>query len=144
MKKVIKGVMYNTETAREVGSDSFSNPRDFHFWEEKLFRKKTGEYFLYGCGGPASRYAVDLGNNGWSGGEKITPLTCDAAREWAEEHLDGDEYEKLFEVSEDNQSKRLANFSLPENIIEKIKRKSVEKQISMSEYITLLVERDVE
>ena len=101
MKKIIKGKMYNTETAEMVGKMWESSPRDFSFYREKLYRKKTGEFFLYGEGGPASKYAERCGLNEWCGGSKIMPFTEEEAREWAERELTADEYIKIFgEVKE--------------------------------------------
>lgn len=95
MKKVINGKLYNTESAEMVGHDS-ANWGNFSFWAESLYKKRTGEFFLYGEGGPMSRYARSCGNNSVSGGESIKPLSEAEAREWAEEHLDGDEYIEIF------------------------------------------------
>lgn len=96
MRKVINGKMYDTETAKKrsvVCSNCGVN--DFGYWEETLYQKKTGEYFLYGEGGPASKYARACGQNEWSGGSEIVPLTIEAAKKWAEA-LDGDSYEAIF------------------------------------------------
>ena len=101
MKKIINGKRYDTETAERVGSDSYSYPNDFHYWEEELYRKKTGEFFLYGTGGPLSKYREQISLNNWSGGSKIIPLAYAEAQKWAEEHLSGDEYETIFGVVED-------------------------------------------
>ena len=103
MRQIINNRRYDTETAELLGSDRYSNSRDFNHWTEKLYRKRNGEYFLYGEGGPMSRYAERTGVNEWDGGEKIMPLTADAARKWAEEHLDADEYEKIFGVVEEDE-----------------------------------------
>lgn len=101
MKKIINGKKYDTTTATRVGSYSFSNSRDFNHFSEELYCKTTGEYFLYGEGGPNSKYSRTVGQNEWSGGEEITPLTEEEARKWAEKHLTGDEYEDIFgEVEE--------------------------------------------
>src|SRR5690606_40408270 len=75
MKKIINGKRYDTETAQFIGSASYSNRTDFRFWSEELYRKKTGEFFLYGEGGPASKYGRKIEQNTWSGGEQIIPLT---------------------------------------------------------------------
>lgn len=96
MKKIINGKRYDTETAQLIGSASYSNRTDFRFWSEELYRKKTGEFFLYGEGGPASKYSRQIEQNSWSGGKEITPLTREEAQEWAEKYLDADEYEEVF------------------------------------------------
>ena len=103
MKKIISGRLYNTETAQEVGSWSNNlSYRDFNHCEETLYRKRTGEFFLYGVGGPNSPYAERVDNHSWIGGRAIRPLTFEKAREWAEEKLSAGEYEAIFgEVSED-------------------------------------------
>lgn len=96
MKKVINGKRYDTDTATLIDSAGYGYPGDFEYWKEKLFRKKTGEFFLYGEGGARSRYGRQTGQNQWSGGEEIRPLTLKEAQEWAEKYLDADEYERVF------------------------------------------------
>lgn len=102
MKQIINGKKYNTETAKEVGRWSNNcSYRDFNYCEETLYRKKTGEYFLYGMGGAMSKYSQSCGQNTWSSGEEINPMTESEARDWAEKYLTADEYEEIFgEVEE--------------------------------------------
>lgn len=101
MKKIIDGKRYDTKTAKQIGYwDNGIYGRDFSRCEEALYQKKTGEYFLWGEGGPMSKYAVSRGNE-TSGGEEITLMSVGEARAWAEEHLDADEYENLFDVTPD-------------------------------------------
>ena len=141
MKKIINGKRYDTDTAKKLASDWYSNRTDFHYWEETLYRKNTGEYFLHGEGGPASKYAQNIEQNSWSGGEKIIPLSVENARKWAEDHLDGDEYEKIFGVVEEaSPEKKTVAFSLTEAVIEKIKTAAATEGISMSEFISRIVE----
>lgn len=104
MKKIINGRKYDTETAQELGHYSnYGSWNDFNHLEEGLYRKKNGEFFLFGEGGARTRYARQVGSSTWSGGEEIRPLTIDEAREWAEKHLSADEYETIFgPVSEDD------------------------------------------
>ena len=53
----------------------------------------------------------------WGWGEEITPITEDAAREWAEQHLDSAAYEAAFgEVVEDAR----LNVLLPQELLDKL------------------------
>jgi hypothetical protein len=107
--------------------------------EETLYRKKTGEFFLHGEGGPMTKYARAVEQNSWSGGERIMPMTFAEARAWAEEHLEADEYEAVFgEVTED-ESRVQVCYSLSAATVETIKRKAGELGISASEYVDRLV-----
>ena len=101
MKKIINGKMYNTDTAVKIAEGSFGYPGNFDYFKEALFRKKTGEYFLAGQGGAASKYAEMCDIQTWGPDKKITPLTEDEAKAWGERALDADEYEAIFgEVAE--------------------------------------------
>lgn len=102
MKKIISGKMYNTETAKKVVAwDNGYACGDFSHYEETLYKKKTGEYFLYGEGGPSSKYARPCGMNEWCGGDEFIPLSENEAREWMEKKADADDYiEEFGEVEE--------------------------------------------
>ena len=145
MKKIIGGRVYDTEKARELGTYANAGSwRDFSHLEETLYRKKTGEYFLFGEGGPMTRYAEAEGQNSWSGGRRIMPMSYDEAREWAEEHLEADEYESIFgEIVEDNGSgKQVVSISVAPAKWEKAKRQAAQLGIGISEYIERLLEKD--
>lgn len=108
MKKIIKGKQYDTETATALGCFHKGAKGDLNYIREELFRKKTGEYFLYGKGGASTKYSVLVQNNTWSGSEKIIPLEFSDAQAWAEQNLKDDEYKSIFgEVPEDDESKVL-------------------------------------
>lgn len=140
MNKVIQGKRYDTETAtKKAFVCSNVSSRDFSYWEETLYQKRTGEYFLFGQGGPMSRYAVSEGNNTWSGGAKIIPLSEGQARKWAEQHLDGDEYDEIFSLPDDEAGKKIISLSLPEAVIERIRTEAGKAGVTMSEYVTRLV-----
>ena len=140
MKKVINGKMYNTDTASELAMHSSPGSwRDFSHWEETLYRKKTGEFFLYGEGGPMTRYAEETGTNAWTGGERIMPLTYADAQNWAEKYLDGDDYESIFgEVIEDD-TKVVAAYRLPTDLIEVIKRRAAQDGVGISDFVESLL-----
>lgn len=84
MNKIIKGKRYDTETAKEIFATPSYNDTGF-----EMYQKRTGEFFLY-C---------------WSKWEGTTPhirpLTIEEAKEYAETHLTGDEYEEIFGTVEE-------------------------------------------
>ncbi len=85
MKTIIDGKTYNTETAKFIKRDKYSEgipTSDLEYYAERLYQKKTGEYFLYGNGGPNSKYSKQTRENEWTSGEKIIPLTEVEANAW--------------------------------------------------------------
>ena len=95
MKRIIDGRRYDTGTAEEIGSATHGSRRDFDYYEETLYCKRTGEYFVHGYGHGASRYAKQAYGN-WGPGEAIVPMAYEQAREWAERNLDAEDYEREF------------------------------------------------
>lgn len=135
MKKIIKGKLYDTETAKEIASTYHGEgPRDFRHYSEELYRKRTGEYFLHGEGGPMSKYAESVGQNSWSGGEDIRPLTLQEAMEWAEREMGADEYQAEFGPVSEGERVTLS-VSLDAATADKIRKEAAEKGVSVSALI---------
>lgn len=140
MKKIISGKVYDTSTAKELGSwSNMEDYRDFSRFSETLYRKKTGEYFLYGEGGPMTKYAVAEGQNSWRGGSRIMPLNFTEAREWAEQHLEADEFEAIFGAVTEDESRMLITYSMSAAAVETIKRRAAELGIPAGAYIERLL-----
>ena len=101
MKKIIKNKVYDTDTAQLIGgvvTDQYSS-QDPEYYYETLYVKKTGEFFIHGVGGAKSRYAVRR-DGSWVEGEALVPLSFDSARDFVEEHLDRDTFDKFFGTSD--------------------------------------------
>ena len=141
MKKIINGKLYDTETARELGSDSYSNSRDFNYWYEALYQKRTGEFFLYGEGGPMSRYARSIDQNSWSGGEKIMPLSAANARKWVEEHLDAEDYEAIFGLPDEDAEKVMLSIQLPADLSAQIRQNAADAGMTLTAYVESLLRK---
>ena len=122
MKKYIGGSRYDTDTARLIGEDGYSYPGGFSWWSEKLYCTKAGKYFIYGKGGPMSRYSRKISYNETSGSEEIIPVSEEEARKWAEEHLDADEVELFFGGESKEETARLQVF-VSSSLIEKLDEK---------------------
>lgn len=137
MKKIINGKVYDTEKARAMGSDSYSNSGDFHHWCETLYQKRTGEFFLHGEGGPMTKYAVSIGQNSWAGGEKIIPLSMEAARKWVEDHLDAGDYEQIFGLPDEDAEPVALHMMLPAQLAAAARQRAVADGTAL----TTIVER---
>lgn len=142
MKKIITGKVYDTDTATNLGVWWSSNDvRSFSHCEETLYRKRTGEYFLYGYGGPMTKYARAEGQNSWTGGERIMPMSYDEARTWAEEHLETGEYEAAFgEVTED-ESEYALYVKLPMPVADKLRRIASQQGKALRDVLVDLIQR---
>lgn len=136
MKKIISNKVYDTATAKEVGYWSNDLPQsDFQYMEEYLFVKRTGEYFIFGRGGAQTKYANDCGDGSWNAGERIIPISYEAAQQWAEKHLDSEDYEKAFGAVREDESRTTVTISLSVGAIERGKRAAKQAGMSFSAYI---------
>ena len=80
MRKVIRGKMYDTNTAEKLCEYKVSK---FHSIYETIYRKTNGEFF---------KLVENFVDNFFG----ITPLSIDEAKEIIEVRFDGDEYEEIF------------------------------------------------
>jgi len=150
MRKVINGRTYNTETSKRVGSwDNGIYGSDFRSCEEDLYKNTKGAYFLVGEGGPMSKYSVNHGNE-TSGGRELIPMTITEAQEWAEGHLDAEDYEAEFGVQEeatpsDLTTRERVNLTLDIEIIARLRKHSTDTGIPMGrtvdKAITMLLDQ---
>lgn len=141
MKKIISGKVYDTSTAKRVGYDGGGD--GFTWWHEDLYQKRTGEFFLHGQGGPMTKYAVHVEQNNWSGGARIAPLDINAARQWAEEHLDADDYEAIFGLPDEDAEPIMISAQLPAELIARARSKAQAQGTSLKEVIEAALSRYV-
>ena len=138
MKKIINGKRYDTSTAtlidyymiNDIGFDKVDKSdveafRKYIFEKrlleqrlENLYRKKTGEFFLYTLNVPMSRLA-ERKLYGIADYENIVPLTVDEAKEWLEECSDAETYESVFEIEDEGNI--ACSVLIPENLYNKLK-----------------------
>ena len=74
MKKKIGRKVYNTEKSKFVGKNTEGNFGDPKGFEENMYKKGHGDFFLVVSGGPESQYAK----------KDIIPLELANAKEWIE------------------------------------------------------------
>jgi len=139
MRKVINGRTYNTETSKRIGNwDNGIYGSDFRSCEETLYKNTKGAYFLVGEGGPMSKYSVSHGNE-TSGGRELIPMTATEAQEWAEGHLDVEDYEAEFGVQEEATSdlttRERVNLTLDNEIVARLRKHSADTGIPMARIV---------
>lgn len=139
MKKVINGKLYNTDTAADLAVYEANATDSLNYYSERLYRKRTGEYFIHGEGGARTRYAAAT-SDGWNrGGEAIFPLTAAEAREWAEQHISEEDFERLFgAVSEDGDTVK-TSFDLSPDLAAKLQDVAAERGVSRRAIIEELI-----
>lgn len=121
MKKIIKGKVYDTSTAKKLGMRWVGAEFSRSGWEE-LYRKKTGEFFT-------------LYHSYSDNSERIEPLTYEEAQRWAEEHLDGDDYISLFGEPEEDATKVALNIYIHAHVAAKLKAEAGRQGVSIGELI---------
>ena len=124
MKRIINGKLYNTDTAKAVKHIWCSGNGDFTHYSEALYRKRTGEYFLFGHGGSLSKYRED----------DIVPLTYEQAQAWAKAMMDEDEYLAEFGPVSNTETVVLS-VSLPADVADRVRKSAASEGISVSECI---------
>lgn len=139
MKKIINGKVYDTDTAHRIFAWDNGVYGDFDSIEETLYRKRTGEFFILGVGGARTKYATASDDNHWSGGSKIIPITWEAAREWAEERMDAEEYDWIFGPVSEDESRTTVTLSLSAGAVDRAKRAAAQAGTSLSAYIESLI-----
>lgn len=120
MKKVIRGRLYDTETAKLIGSTSDTG--------ETLYRKRTGEYFLCCIG---------------DSGEHIQPMTYDEAKGWAEKAFKADKWAAEFGELGENGNRTTLNISITVGAADIVKRAAQKSGKSVSETIEALIRNNL-
>lgn len=138
--------MYDTETAKKLGE--YRHGYDDAGYTEELYKKRTGEYFLHGAGGPASPWAepVEGAAGAYSGGEGIRPITYEQAQKWFEiannddDSLATDEvYNHEFGKPKKNEPKETTSIRLSRTAKRKLEKMASQQNISQSEIIENMI-----
>lgn len=144
MKKYINGKVYDTNTAKRIAEDDYSSGSFDQYWEE-LYQKKTGEFFLHGKIGPASKYAHRAVTGGYDGGEKIIPLTFEEARRWVEQTQSTEKYDEIFgEIADESEEKVMLTVYIQESTRAKLRRYAEKNGVTMSQVIEQAVIKEIE
>lgn len=146
MKKRIDTQMYDTETAKKLAE--YHHNYDDAAYTEILYKKRTGEYFLYGEGGPASPWAQpaegDVG--AYSSGEDIKTLTYEQAQKWLEKANNDDDslapdevYNREFGKAQKDEVKEATSINLSRTAKRKLEQMALKQGTSQSKIVENLI-----
>ncbi|MBD5430891.1 MAG: hypothetical protein HDR41_00225 [Lactobacillus sp.] len=151
MHKRINGKMYDTEKAKLVGHYDNGYPvNDNRYTEFWIYKKRTGEYFLYGesnAGGDFAEFNPSAG--AYESGYGFRPLSLIDAKHLIEkqqdkfDNSDVDVYEQEFgKLNTATDVKITKTYSLKKTNAEKLERLAQEQGVSRSEMLDRLIENE--
>ena len=135
MKKRINTLMYDTETAKKLAE--YRHNYDDAAYTEILYKKRTGEYFIYGKG--------DAG--AYSSGEDIKPLTYRQAQRWFEKANNDDDslatdevYDREFgQIVKSDEVKEATSINLSRTAKRKLEQMALKQGTSQSKIVENLI-----
>jgi hypothetical protein len=141
MKKIIHNKVYDTDTAQLIKQADHPNITNGEgSCKQSLYRKKTGDYFLFVDGARTDVFHnLALDNNAHDRERHIYPLTYEQARAWAEEEMSADEWLAIFEPVEDDSLTAL-NLTLSASAVSKFRLAAQQQQISQRELMERLID----
>lgn len=126
--------MYDTETAKKLAE--YRHNYDDAAYTEILYKKRTGEYFIYGEG--------DVG--AYSGGEDIKPLTYKQAQKWFEKANNDDDslapdkvYNREFSKAQKDEVKEATSINLSRTAKRKLEQIALKQGTSQSKIVENLI-----
>lgn len=141
MKRIIKNKVYDTATAQLIKQADHPNITNGEgSCKQSLYRKKTGDYFLFVDGARTDVFHnIGLENNAHDRERHIYHLTYEQARSWAEEEMTADEWLENFEPVEDNSLCALS-LTLSASAVSKFRLTAQRQQISQRELMERLID----
>ena len=105
-------------------------------WTETLYRKSSGEYFVYGKGGKESPYAVDENGEAVAGSRYDIwgDYNFNQARNWVHSNCP-DKMDSIFKDEEKEEKISVTTVALSAKARKNLRRKSKEMGMSTSELI---------
>ena len=137
MKRIINGKVYDTDKAALIATADHENikhgyTKDAPHETQSLYRKKTGEFFLYAPNGSTQMQNIRQHEYKSYGG--FFPLTYDETKIWAERELDAEKWEEIFGDPEDGTTV-VTSVSMAASDLEAIKRNAAQAGMTVSAYI---------
>ena len=136
MKKIINNKLYDTATAKKLAEWDENGTDPLNYIAEALYRKKTGEFFVFGDGGANTKYARIGRLKDFEPGSAILPMSVEQAKEWALDRLPKNEYDDIFgDMIDDDGSTTVTSIRLSSALLETVRRRAQENGETIAEFI---------
>lgn len=141
MKKIIGNKVFDTDTAQLIKRADHDNITSGEGkCKQSLYRKRTGDYFLYVSGARTDTFHnLHLDAQTHDRERHIYPLTYEQAKLWAEKEMTADEWLEVFEPVEDDSLCAL-NLTLSASAVSKFRLAAQRQQISQRELMERLID----
>ena len=130
MKRIINNKVYDTNTAMYIGTYLGDWDDKTKWFREELYKKRTGEYFIYVEGGPESRHGKDGQKS-----EEIKPLNFEEAKHWGKKYLEEIEYMVEFEIDQDDDTMVRLHVKIPASLNDRLELGRSSMGVSKSELV---------
>lgn len=143
MKATLGTRTYNTNSAKLLLSGSNQNLSDPSSYCEDLYRKRTGEYFLYCRGREASKYRKYNQSTGqWVSSEIIMPISLHDAKEWVKDHYGDQKVTELFTVKPGG--RRMISAYISSEAKSRLENAASERGVSQASIIESLINDQID
>lgn len=141
MKKIIGNKVFDTDTAQLIKRADHDNIRNGEGkCKQSLYRKRTGDYFLYVSGARTGTFHnLHLNDAKHDRERHIYCLTYEQARAWCEAEMSAEEWLENFEPTEDDSLCPL-NLTLSAAAVSKFRLSAQQQQISQRELMERLID----
>lgn len=130
MRKILKNKVYDTATAQYIGAYLGQWENETRWFREELYKKRTGEYFLYSEGGADSPHGKDGDVS-----EEITPLSFENAKLWGEKRLDPNVCDMEFGIDHDDDAMVRLHVQIPSSLNDYLETERSRSGVSKSEIV---------
>lgn len=124
MRRIINNLIYDTDKAKFVGEEVHKEPDSDIVVSQKLYRKKTGEYFFH--------LEVHAGTFDHS---EIMPVSYSIARSWAFNYAEIPVFSKEFQTQTDPGSTSTAGFTVSATVMQALREEARERKMSLSSLV---------
>ena len=132
MKKVLNGVLYDSDRAKQIGIHANVSGGN-KIKAETLYKTADGHYFIF---------ERDMMNGVNITAGKITPLSPEESEAWAKKHLGEYPYNAEFGAAKPDKTPKMLNISHPSDLVHKLEQLRKAQGKTVAQIIESLINKE--